>query len=228
MSGQTTKSFEISKQLVWEAYTRVAANTGAAGVDGGSVEAFEKDLKNNLYKIWNRMSSASYFPPPVKSVDIPKPGWGTRTLGVPTVADRIAQTVVAMTLEARTEAIFHEDSYGYRPRRSALRFTVKGNQPPLRRALARLPWAQMPGLREREVGHGRTESRSIKVIDLDGAPEAGLFPHGARASKVVRRRGCAGQKKPSVERVYAITSLDHRDADARLSADWIRSNWTIE
>jgi RNA-directed DNA polymerase len=91
MSGQTTKSFEISKQLVWEAYRRVAANKGAAGVDGVSVEAFEKDLKNNLYKIWNRMSSGSYFPPPVKSVDIPKPGGGTRTLGVPTVADRIAQ-----------------------------------------------------------------------------------------------------------------------------------------
>src|SRR4051794_34473035 len=120
MSGQTTKSFEIPKQLVWEAYRRVAANKGAAGVDGVSIEVFEKDLKNNLYKVWNRMSSGTYFPPPVKSVDIPKPGGGTRTLGVPTVADRIAQTVVAMTLEARTEAIFHEDSYGYRPRRSAL------------------------------------------------------------------------------------------------------------
>jgi RNA-directed DNA polymerase len=119
-SGQTTKSFEIPKQLVWEAYRRVAANKGAAGVDGVSIEVFEKDLKNNLYKVWNRMSSGTYFPPPVKSVDIPKPGGGTRTLGVPTVADRIAQTVVAMTLEARTEAIFHEDSYGYRPRRSAL------------------------------------------------------------------------------------------------------------
>src|SRR3954453_2272309 len=120
MSGQTTKSFEISKQLIWEAYRRIAANKGAAGVDGVSVEAFEKDLKNNLYKIWNRMSSGSYFPAPVKSVDIPKPGGGTRTLGVPTVVARIAPTVVAMTLEARTEAIFHEDSYGYRPRRSAL------------------------------------------------------------------------------------------------------------
>jgi RNA-directed DNA polymerase len=119
-SGQTTKSFEIPKQLVWEAYRRVAANKGAAGVDGVSIEVLEKDLKNNLYKVWNRMSSGTYFPPPVKSVDIPKPGGGTRTLGVPTVADRIAQTVVAMTLEARTEAIFHEDSYGYRPRRSAL------------------------------------------------------------------------------------------------------------
>ena len=120
MSGPKTKSFDISKQLVWEAYRRVAANKGAAGVDGVTVEEFEEDLKNNLYRIWNRMSSGTYFPPPVKSVDIPKPGGGTRRLGVPTVADRIAQTVVALTLEARTEEIFHEDSYGYRPRRSAL------------------------------------------------------------------------------------------------------------
>lgn len=119
-SGPKTKSFGISKELVWEAYRRVAANKGAAGVDGMTLEEFEKDLKNNLYRIWNRMSSGTYFPPPVKSVDIPKPGGGTRRLGVPTVADRIAQTVVALTLEARTEEIFHDDSYGYRPRRSAL------------------------------------------------------------------------------------------------------------
>lgn len=118
--GLKVKSFDIPKSLVWEAYRRVAANKGAAGVDGTTLEDFEKDLKNNLYKIWNRMSSGSYFPPPVKAVDIPKPGGGTRRLGVPAVADRIAQTVVAMTLEARTEEIFHEDSYGYRPKRSAL------------------------------------------------------------------------------------------------------------
>jgi predicted transposase YbfD/YdcC len=107
-------------------------------------------------------------------------------------------------------------------------FTVKGNQPTLRRALARLPWVQAPGLIERQVGHGRTESRSIKVIDLAGAPEAQLFPHGARAIKVVRRRRCSGRAKPSVETVYAITSLGHRDADPRLLAGWIRSHWTIE
>jgi predicted transposase YbfD/YdcC len=107
-------------------------------------------------------------------------------------------------------------------------FTVKGNQPTLRRALARLPWAQVPGLRERHAGHGRSESRSIKVIDLDGTPEAGLFPHGARAIKVVRRRRCAGRAKPSVQTVYATTSLGHRDADPRLLASWIRSHWTIE
>ncbi len=107
-------------------------------------------------------------------------------------------------------------------------FTVKGNQPTLRRALARLPWAQVSGLRDRQVGHGRTESRSIKVLDLDGTPEAALFPHGARAIKVVRRRRCAGRAKSSMATVYAITSLGHRDADPRLLAGWIRSHWTIE
>jgi RNA-directed DNA polymerase len=119
MSGPQDKPFDVPKRLVWEAYERVRANKGAAGVDGQSIEGFEKDLKNNLYKIWNRMSSGTYFPPPVKAVEIPKPG-GSRTLGVPTVADRVAQTVVALALEARTESIFHEDSYGYRPKRSAL------------------------------------------------------------------------------------------------------------
>ena len=115
------KSFDISKWEVWEAYRKVKENKGAAGVDGCSIEDFEKDLKNNLYKIWNRMSSGSYFPPPVKAVEIPKPhGGGTRVLGVPTVADRIAQTVAARRLEERVEAIFHADSYGYRPNRSAL------------------------------------------------------------------------------------------------------------
>jgi RNA-directed DNA polymerase len=118
-SSPTGKSFQIPKQLVWEAYKRVKANKGAAGVDGQSIEDFEADLKNNLYKIWNRMSSGTYFPPPVRAVRIPKPhGGGTRMLGIPTVADRIAQTVVALQLEPRTEAIFHEDSFGYRPGRS--------------------------------------------------------------------------------------------------------------
>src|SRR5216117_615864 len=115
------KPFVISKWEVWEAYKRVKANKGAAGVDGQSIEDFETDLKNNLYKIWNRMSSGSYFPPPVKAVAIPKShGDGVRTLGVPTVADRVAQTVVALTLEPRVEQIFHTDSYGYRVGRSAL------------------------------------------------------------------------------------------------------------
>jgi RNA-directed DNA polymerase len=120
-SAEGNKPFDISKQEVWEAYERVKANKGAPGVDGCSIEDFEKDLKNNLYKIWNRMSSGSYFPPAVRAVEIPKShGGGTRILGVPTVADRIAQTVVARRLEAVVEPKFHPDSYGYRPGRSAL------------------------------------------------------------------------------------------------------------
>jgi RNA-directed DNA polymerase len=114
------KPYEISKWTVWEAYRKVKANKGAPGVDGQSLAAFEIDLQGNLYKIWNRMSSGSYFPPPVRAVEIPKAGGGVRTLGVPTVADRVAQTVVAMELEAKVEPIFHRDSYGYRPNRSAL------------------------------------------------------------------------------------------------------------
>ena len=115
------KPFEISKREVWEAYRQVKANRGAPGVDEVTLGEFETDLENNLYRIWNRMSSGSYFPPPVKAVEIPKPhGNGTRTLGVPTVVDRIAQTVVARRLEAKVEPIFHPDSYGYRPGRSAL------------------------------------------------------------------------------------------------------------
>lgn len=115
------KSFDISKREVWEAYEKVKANKGAPGVDGRSIEDFEKDLKGNLYKVWNRMSSGSYFPPAVRAVEIPKShDGGTRILGVPTVADRIAQTVVARRLEAKVEPIFHPDSYGYRPGRSAL------------------------------------------------------------------------------------------------------------
>ncbi|MFF3878117.1 group II intron reverse transcriptase/maturase [Streptomyces sp. NPDC001978] len=115
------KPFEISKRAVWEVWEKVRANKGAAGVDGVSIEEFEKDLRGNLYKIWNRMSSGTYFPPAVRAVEISKShGGGTRILGVPTVADRIAQTVVAGVLEARVEPIFHPDSYGYRPQRSAL------------------------------------------------------------------------------------------------------------
>jgi RNA-directed DNA polymerase len=115
------KPFDISKWEVWRAWEKVRANKGAPGVDGCSIEEFEKDLKGNLYKIWNRMASGSYFPPPVRAVEIPKPhGGGTRILGVPTVADRIAQTVVAVRLEQVVEPKFHPDSYGYRPGRSAL------------------------------------------------------------------------------------------------------------
>jgi len=115
------KSFDVSKQEVWEAYRQVKANKGGPGMDGMTIEEFEADLKDQLYKIWNRMSSGSYFPPPVKAVEIAKShGAGTRMLGVPTIADRVAQTVVARRLEAKVEPIFHPDSYGYRPNRSAL------------------------------------------------------------------------------------------------------------
>ena len=113
------KPFDISKQAVWEAYEQVKANKGAPGVDAVSIEEFEKDLKGNLYKIWNRMSSGTYFPPPVRAVEIPKQG-GVRILGVPTVGDRIAQTVVAEVLVRKAEPVFHPDSYGYRPGRSAI------------------------------------------------------------------------------------------------------------
>lgn len=119
-SKSQVKPFVIDKWMVWEAYQRVKANQGAAGVDGQTIEQFEQDLKNNLFKLWNRLSSGSYFPPPVKAVAIPKAGGGSRILGVPTVADRIAQTVAAMQLEREVEPLFHPDSYGYRPGRSAL------------------------------------------------------------------------------------------------------------
>ena len=115
------KPFQIAKTAVWEAYVRVKANKGAAGVDEQSIAQFDTDRDRNLYKIWNRLSSGSYFPPPVKAVEIPKAGGnGVRVLGVPTVADRVAQTVVKMYLEPKVEPIFHPDSYGYRPGKSAL------------------------------------------------------------------------------------------------------------
>jgi RNA-directed DNA polymerase len=114
------KSFDIPKRLIWEAYRKVQANKGAAGVDRQSLDDFAQDERKNLYKIWNRMSSGSYLPPPVRAVEIPKAGGGVRVLGVPTVADRVGQTAVAMVLEPRVEPIFHADSYGYRPGRSAL------------------------------------------------------------------------------------------------------------
>jgi RNA-directed DNA polymerase len=115
-----TKPFSISKQVVWEAYGRVRANQGAAGVDGQSIKDFEVDLKDNLYKIWNRMSSGSYFPPPVRTVDIPKRDGRSRRLGIPAVSDRVAQMVVKMYLEPEVDPLFHPDSYGYISGRSAL------------------------------------------------------------------------------------------------------------
>jgi RNA-directed DNA polymerase len=116
----TNKPFMIEKRRVYEAYKAVKSNKGAAGVDGQTIEQFEADLGGNLYKIWNRMSSGSYFPPPVRAVTIPKKSGGERILGVPTVGDRIAQMVVKQLIEPDLDPIFLRDSYGYRPRKSAL------------------------------------------------------------------------------------------------------------
>ena len=114
-----TKPFGSAKHEVWEAYKRVKANRGTAGVDGQSIEQFERDVTNNLYRVWNRLSSGSYVPPPVRRVDIPKDEKSTRPLGIPTVGDRIAQTVATRYLEPILEPLFHGDSNGYRPGRSA-------------------------------------------------------------------------------------------------------------
>lgn len=119
IGSNSAKSIPITKRQVWEAYKRVKANRGAAGVDGQTIEQFEEDVSNNLYKLWNRMASGSYMPQAVRRVEIPKPDGGSRPLGIPTVADRIAQTVVKQHLEPRLEQRFHEDSYGYRPGKSA-------------------------------------------------------------------------------------------------------------
>lgn len=114
------KSFNLSKFAVWDAYLAVKANKGSAGIDGQTMEDFEANLKCNLYKIWNRLSSGSYFPPPVRRVDIPKSNGKLRPLGIPTISDRIAQMVIKNRLEPQVEPYFHDDSYGYRPNKSAL------------------------------------------------------------------------------------------------------------
>ena len=114
-----TKPYEISKNIVLEAFKKVKENKGTAGIDGETIDAFESDLLNNLHKIWNRMSSGSYFPPPVKAIEIPKKSGGTRILGIPTVLDRVAQMVTKLYLEPQLEPFFHPDSYGYRPGKSA-------------------------------------------------------------------------------------------------------------
>ena len=114
-----TKPFPVTQTQVWEAWKRVKRNQGGAGIDGQTIADFEADLENNLYKIWNRMASGSYHPKPVRRVDIPKASGGTRPLGIPTVADRVAQMVAKMALEPGLERVFHPDSYGYRPGKSA-------------------------------------------------------------------------------------------------------------
>jgi group II intron reverse transcriptase/maturase len=122
MGEPGSKPYDISKQAFVTAPEKVRSKKGAAGVDGVTVEQFAADYKDNLYKLWNRMSSGSYFPAPVRMVEIPKKGKksGTRVLGVPTVGDRVAQTVAVVYLEALVEPVFHADSYGYRPGRSPL------------------------------------------------------------------------------------------------------------
>ena len=114
------KAIEIPKKFVWDAYLEVKSKKGSAGIDQQSMQDFEKNLKRNLYKIRNRLSSGSYFPPPVKRVEIPKSTGGVRVLGVPTISDRIAQTVVKKYLESLWGPLFHVDSYGYRPGKQAL------------------------------------------------------------------------------------------------------------
>lgn len=123
-----TKPFTISKDLVLQAYLRVKENRGSAGIDGLSLEEFDKDRRKHLYRLWNRMSSGSYMPCAVLLVEIPKKTGGKRPLGIPTITDRIAQTVVTMTLEPDLDKIFHEDSHGYRPGKSALEAVGKTRQ----------------------------------------------------------------------------------------------------
>jgi group II intron reverse transcriptase/maturase len=113
------KSHDIPKRLIWAAWIKVKSNGGAAGADGVTIERFEARLVDNLYRLWNRMSSGSYFPGPVRAVEIPKKG-GTRVLGIPNVIDRVAQTVAVLVLEPNVEKVFHDDSYGYRPGRSPI------------------------------------------------------------------------------------------------------------
>jgi RNA-directed DNA polymerase len=166
------KPFDIAKREVWEAFKKVKANQGAAGVDGQSIADFEADLSNNLYKLWNRLSSGSYFPPPVRRVDIPKANGGTRPLGIPTVADRIAQEVVRRYLEPSLEPVFHADSYGYRPGRSAIDAVRRARQRCWRyksnalRSLAAMSW-QRPNIgsrMNREVHVRFWERPGVKLL----------------------------------------------------------------
>ena len=120
MNTTQVKPFEITKRMVWNAYKLVKKRKGSAGADEQSIDDFDRDLENNLFKLWNRLASGSYFPPPVLRVEIPKRDGGTRPLGIPTVSDRIAQMVVKLYLEPQVDPYFHKDSYGYRPGKSAL------------------------------------------------------------------------------------------------------------
>ena len=183
------KSFEISKWEVWEAFRQVKANQGAAGVDGQSVADFEADLKNNLFKIWNRMSSGSYFPPAVRAVEIPKQhGGGTRMLGIPTVADRVAQTVVARHLGVRVEPVFREDSYGYRPGRSALD------------AVAGLPGSLLEARLGDRSGHPEVLRQRPVGPDRQGCGGAHRCPVGGAVCQAVAGRPAAPARRDPAER----------------------------
>jgi RNA-directed DNA polymerase len=114
-----TKSIPISRQMVWEAYQKVHSNKGSAGIDAISIQEFDANRRKHPYKLWNRLASGSYFPPPVKEVEIPKKDGSIRKLGIPTICDRVGQMVVKMFVEPRLEAKFSPNSYGYRPKRSA-------------------------------------------------------------------------------------------------------------
>jgi len=125
---EKAKPFDIPKRLVWEAYQLVRANDGAAGIDGQTLEKFDRNLSKNLYKLWNRMSSGNYHPQSVRRVEIPKKSGGTRPLGIPTVADRIAQMTARLCFEPMVEPKFHVDSYGYRPGKSAHHAVAKARE----------------------------------------------------------------------------------------------------
>ena len=164
------KPYDIPKQLVWEAHQRVRANRGAAGVDGETLSAFDKDLKGNLYKIWNRMSSGSYLPPPVRLVEIPKGSGGIRPLGIPTVADRVAQTAVKMALDlaavSRPEIsvdVLGEHFEHLTAPKLAHELTLHGASPESRHPLRRLPSGAgtLPGTYQ-EVGNGQKGSGRSK------------------------------------------------------------------
>jgi len=184
-SKEEAKPFCISRGEVWEAYVRVKSNQGAAGLDGQSIKELERDLKKNLYRIWNRMSSGSYFPPPVRTVKIPKANGGERTLGIPTVSDRIAQMDVKNRLEAVVDPLFVPASYGYRPKKSALDAVGQARQMKAVRKHAQERWMEL--YIERWLKAPAQEEEGNLLKRERGTPQGGvispllanLFPHYA-------------------------------------------------
>src|SRR6266571_4073195 len=168
-----TKPFAVPKALVWAAFQRVKANGGSAGVDDESIAKFEDNLGDNLYKLWNRMASGSYFPPPVKAVPIPKKSGGVRILGVPTVADRVAQTVVKTVLEPVLESVFDRDSFGYRPGRSALDAVALVMHPIA--AIARANLAGTPQITKLKLGPKRLDDVLLVAAANGMAQAAALY-----------------------------------------------------